>query len=65
MDLLTTDLENQAEAYELQEQLKVEMNQELIDDKLHDLKKKTISRDDEIYHLMWREYFLSRGHSWF
>ena len=65
MDLLTTNLENQAEAYELQEQLKVEMNQELIDDKLHDLKKKTISRDDEIYHLMWREYFLSRGHSWF
>ena len=52
MDLLTTNLENQAEAYELQEQLRVEMNQELIDDKLHDLRKKAISRDDEIYHIM-------------
>lgn len=65
MDLLTTNLENQAEAYELEEQQKVEITQELIDDKLHDLRKKAISRDDEIYHIMWREYFLSRGHSWF
>lgn len=65
MDLLTTNLENQAEAYELQEQQKVEFTQELIDDKLHDLKKKAISKDERIYHIMWREYFLSRGHSWF
>ena len=65
MDLLTTNLENQAEAYELEEQQKVEITQELIDEKLHDLKKKAISNDERIYHIMWREYFLSRGHSWF
>jgi hypothetical protein len=52
MDLLTTNLENQAEDYELQEQLRTEMNQELINDKLQELKNKAISKEERIYHYM-------------
>jgi hypothetical protein len=41
------------------------MNQELINDKLQELKNKAISKEERIYHYMWREFFLSNWHSWF
>lgn len=65
-DLQLKDSELQFEQEALEREQRVEFQLDDLMDKTIEMEhKRKLSRDDEIYHLMWREYFLSRWHSWF
>ena len=65
-DLQLKDSELQFEQEALEREQRVEFQLDDLMDKTIEMEhKRKLSKDDEIYHLMGREYFLSKWHSWF